>query len=748
MNNVMVKSLSETVPETDQSLTLLPHTVSDITSRAWMKAGIAATLLFHAIYAAWLLIRPVSHHVTLLGNDVLETVGGALAAVFCFLPVPGPTKQSVWSLGFWKSRSRQISVFCGLSMVCYTAQQLCTIYPNFLHSPAPVPRVVADTIALASSPLLLLGIWRLPRKPLSVSSQIRISLDGLMVITSALTFSWYFVLGPTILTARGTMEGKVTDILFPTMDILLVSCLLLLGGRTGHFRGILTLFSLGLGIVVVADSTYTYILLHRTPPAGTLLDITWSFGFMLIGVAVFTGRQAMAFTKFEDEPGRLSSLWTSLLPYLLLPLVGALVLYIEQAPVRAIVRHGVFWGAFLLVCLVLVRQVLALLENRELNGRLEALATTDPLTGLCNHRIFHKRLAEEAARASREGQSIAVAMLDLDNFKFFNDAYGHAAGDDVLRRLTQALRQNLLPEDTLGRFGGDEFALILPLKTAIGARQGLSAEALSESLDAALSGLFFQPPDSPSVIPLTVSVGVALFPADAESCFEALELADKRLMHVKTGGGSDHPAEQLCHELTHSLSGFPMLNALVTAVDNKDRYTRRHSEDVLTYSVQIAEGLGLDSETRRTVQIAALLHDVGKIGVPDRILRKPSALTDEEFQAVQQHPVMGAVIVGAVSGFEETLDAVRHHHERFDGGGYPFGLLGCETPFLARLIAVADAFSAMTTDRPYRKGMAREKALQILEEGAGTQWDPECVDALLRAYRPMEQLAGKMLLAA
>ena len=560
-----------------------------------------------------------------------------------------------------------------------------------------------------------------------------------MVITSALTFSWYFVLGPTILTASGTMEGKVTDILFPTMDILLASCLLLLGGRTGYFRSVLMLFSFGLTIVVVSDSTFAYITLHHKFAQGTLLDICWSLGFMLIGVAVFAGRQAMAFTKFENEPGRLSSLWTSLLPYALLPLVGALVLYTEQAPVQAIVRRGVFWGAFLLVCLILVRQVLALLENRELNGRLEALATTDPLTGLCNHRTFHKRLAEESARASREGQTLAVVMLDLDNFKFFNDAYGHAAGDDVLRQLAGALRRTALPEDTLGRFGGDEFALILPLKTSGGTRVGASAETLRESLGLALSRLSFQPPESQSVIPLTTSVGVALFPSEAGSYLEALEVADRRLMHLKTGGGSDRPAEQLCRELTLSLSGFPMLNALVTAVDNKDRYTRRHSEDVLTYSLHIAHQLGLDRETQRTVQIAALLHDVGKIGVPDRILRKPSALTDEEFQAVQQHPLMGAVIVGAVPGFEETLDAVRHHHERWDGKGYPFGLQGCETPFLARLIAVADAFSAMTTDRPYRKGMERGKALRILEEGAGTQWDPECVHALLRTYRPAEQ---------
>ena len=708
-----------------------------------MKAGIAATLLFHAFYAAWLLIRPVSRHVTGLGDDVLETVGALLAALLCFWKVPGPQNQP-----FWKSRSKQVGGFCGLSMVCYTLQQFYIIYPDFAHHAAPVPRPISDTISLFSYPLLLLGIWRMPRKPLSVSSQVRISLDGLMVVASALTFSWYFVLGPTILTFNGSLEGKIVDVLYPFMDVLLAACLLLLGGRTGYLRSVLTLFSIGLMIAVATDSGFAYIALHHPFVQGTLLDVGWSLGYMLVGVAVLTGRQAMTFTKFENEPGRLSSLWASLLPYALLPLVGTLVVYTEQAPGRAILRHGVFWGALALVGLILVRQVLALLENRELNGRLEALATTDPLTGLVNHRTFHKRLAEEAARAVREGQTIAVAMLDLDNFKFFNDAYGHAAGDDVLRKVTKALLDSTTPEDTVGRFGGDEFALILPLRTVGIMRQGVSAKGVQQSLEASLGELFFHPPGSPSPIPLTISIGIALFPEDAASYFEALEVADRRLMHVKTGGGSEHPAELLCHELTLSLSGFSMLNALVTAVDNKDRYTRRHSEDVLAYSLHIAKQLGLDPETQRTMQVAALLHDVGKIGVPDRILRKPGKLTDEEYQAIQQHPVMGAVIVGAVPGFEETLDVVRHHHERWDGKGYPFGLTGRETPLLARLMAVADAFSAMTTDRPYRKGMEREKALRILEEGAGTQWDPDCVQALLDAYRPAEKRRKELARAA
>ena len=712
-------------------------------NRFSMKNGIAATLLFQAVFAAWILIRPVSRHVTDLGDSILQVAALAVAALFCFLPVSGSEPQPLW-----KSRSKQVACFCGLSMTLGIFQETYWICAGLLPHPPPIPRIIPDTLGLLGFPLLLAGVWRLPRKPLSVSSQIRISFDGLMVMVSALTFSWYFVLGPTILASTRGLEHTIVDAAYPFMDVLQVACLLLLGRSSGHLRSVFLLLSIAFAAAVTSDSIYVYTALHQNPLQGTLLDIGWSFSSMLIGVAVLTGRQAMAFTKFDDEPGRLAPLWTSLMPYALLPLVAVLVLYTEQAGGRPILRHGVFLGALALVCLVIGRQVLALLENRELNGRLEALATTDPLTGLCNHRTFHKILAEEAARASRDGQTLAVAMLDVDNFKFFNDAYGHAAGDDVLRQLAAALRQSTLPEDTIGRFGGDEFALLMPLQSAKETRRGQSAAQLQQALDGALSGLFFQPPGSPSVIPMTISVGVALFPAEAGSPLEALELADRRLMHVKTGGGSERPAEELCRELSHSLSGFPMLNALVTAVDNKDRYTRRHSEDVLTYSLHIAEQLGLSPETQRTVQIAALVHDVGKIGVPDRILRKPNALTEEEFQAVQQHPLMGSVIVGAVPGFEETLDAVRHHHERWDGKGYPFGLHGEETPFLARLIAVADAFSAMTTDRPYRKGMAREKALRILEEGAGTQWDPECVHALLRVYCCAESSRSELLYAA
>ena len=357
-------------------------------------------------------------------------------------------------------------------------------------------------------------------------------------------------------------------------------------------------------------------------------------------------------------------------------------------------------------------------------------ADRDPLTGLLNHRAFHKKLEEEADRAHRTGERVALAVIDLDNFKFFNDAYGHLVGDEVLKQVARAITRSSRSYDALARYGGDEFALLLP---GIGAE---SAADITVRLTAAFKNLEYRPLSEGGAIPLSLSMGVAVFPDDGPGRLETLETADSRLLRVKyDGGASGELTEQLRSQLCCSMANFSMLNALVTAVDTKDRYTRRHSEDVMSYSHQIACQLGLDEKTCNLVLMAALLHDVGKIGVPNYILRKPGKLTEEEYRAIKQHPMMGAVIVGAVVGLEDTLDAIRHHHERWDGKGYPYGLRGEDTPLLARLMAVADAYSALTTDRPYRKGMDASHALAILEEGAGTQWDPACVAAFLAVRR-------------
>ena len=382
------------------------------------------------------------------------------------------------------------------------------------------------------------------------------------------------------------------------------------------------------------------------------------------------------------------------------------------------------------------RKTLEAQQARALQEAIER-ADRDPLTGLLNHRAFYRRLEEETARAQREGTALAVVMLDLDNFGFFNNVYGHVVGDRVLRQVADRLREVCRPYDTLARFGGDEFALLLP---SIGHATNGEIES---RLRAALGGLSFRPDGQEAAIPLTISVGSALLSDLSMDRQEVVRQADERLMRSKMGRSVETEADQVRRSVQGTVAGFSMLDALVTAVDNKDRYTRRHSEDVMLYSVMIAQELGLRRSRAaygRRLRAAARCRQDWRSGRTS--YASPAKLTDEsEFEAVQQHPHDGRNYGRQpLPGLEDTLDAVRHHHERWDGRGYPFGLKGEETPLIARLMAVADAFSAMTTDRPYRQGMAHEKALAILAAGAGTQWDPACVRALFTA---MENSAGR-----
>ncbi|BDI28440.1 hypothetical protein CCAX7_004910 [Capsulimonas corticalis] len=361
-------------------------------------------------------------------------------------------------------------------------------------------------------------------------------------------------------------------------------------------------------------------------------------------------------------------------------------------------------------------------------------ADRDPLTNLWNHRAFHKRLEEETSRAQREGGALTVAMIDVDNFQFFNDVYGHITGDEVLREVATRLQAICRPYDTIARFGGDEFALLLP------SPEHITRSEIEDRLQQGLRGLAYAPAESEVSIPISFSIGVSIYPQHGSDRHDVVRLADERLRRAKSGGEIESGADQVRASMTDKLEGFSMLDALVTAVDNKDRYTRRHSEDVMTYCLIIARALGVSEAEQHTIGVAALLHDVGKIGVPDAVLRKPGKLTDAEYDAIKHHPQMGAAIVSTVAGLEATLDAVRHHHERWDGRGYPSGLQGEEIPFIARMMAVADAFSAMTTDRPYRLGMPIHKALSILEDGAGSQWDPECVRAFAQSFTAQQEI--------
>lgn len=366
------------------------------------------------------------------------------------------------------------------------------------------------------------------------------------------------------------------------------------------------------------------------------------------------------------------------------------------------------------------------LANARLVERLEGLARRDSLTGLLNHGEFQERLARELEGAQRRGETLSVAMLDLDGFKGVNDEYGHPEGDRVLRMVAEEIRAACGPDDTAARIGGDEFALILPRRTTA------EAEALTIRLEREI--LSFG-------IGTGVSSGIAEWPMAGPSQSLLLFNADRALYEAKVARRAEAERTSGVPRLDPATSADPDLNtmahrrgltaALARAVDAKDSYTRSHCETVAELSAAIAEDLGFDPRRVLKMRLAGLLHDVGKIGIADAILQKPAKLTDEEFEVMKTHAALGHSILYAAELFDES-HWVLHHHERIDGRGYPDGLAGDEIPFESRVILVADAFEAITSDRPYRRGRPEADALEELERHAGTQFDPECVGALKR----------------
>jgi diguanylate cyclase (GGDEF)-like protein/putative nucleotidyltransferase with HDIG domain len=315
-------------------------------------------------------------------------------------------------------------------------------------------------------------------------------------------------------------------------------------------------------------------------------------------------------------------------------------------------------------------------------------------------------------------------MIDLDGFKLFNDTYGHPAGDQIVRQVAELLEHNVRSMDVVGRYGGDEFIVVLPETDAEGAK------AVAAHLKTIISERGYRSADG-LVVPTNASIGVASFPDDARQLEQLVAVADANLYESKHRGG-DPISQQDLQEDVQTMNALGFLAGLVTAVDNKDHYTRRHSEDVTNYAMAMAEVLGLSTQTKRSLRLAGLLHDVGKISVPDRILRKPGKLNKEELEVIRQHARFGELIVHDVPDVGDVVAAIGGHHEHFDGTGYPRALSGDDIPYLARILAVADAYSAMTSDRPYRKAIPADVAQNELRKAAGRQLDPELVNVFLK----------------
>jgi diguanylate cyclase (GGDEF)-like protein len=394
------------------------------------------------------------------------------------------------------------------------------------------------------------------------------------------------------------------------------------------------------------------------------------------------------------------------------------------------------------------------------NERLRALTLTDSLTGLANRRRFFDELNNEIKRSERYGQPLTCLMLDLDYFKNINDTFGHQFGDYVLQQIAEIMTSESREADIIARYGGEEFAMILSNTTSE------AAYNLAERLRVKIADFRFV--RGSIATQMTVSIGLASWlQSDPVSPEKVISRADATLYEVKASGRNSvltwershrrtrkicrqYIDEQSMDDLKKKLSDFSKdlkqtyigaVSSLLSAVKVRDGYTLKHSYDVTYYALGIANEMGLNEGDIGVINNAANLHDLGKIGIDERILMKPSVLNEHETEVIREHPRMAADILQPLKFLAKEIALIIHHHEWYNGAGYPHGLKGENIPLGARIIAVADAFSAMTTERPYRKALSSEAAIQELMKCAGRQFDPAVVKAFIDAIRN-----GKVLL--
>ncbi|MBB4664942.1 diguanylate cyclase (GGDEF)-like protein [Conexibacter arvalis] len=519
----------------------------------------------------------------------------------------------------------------------------------------------------------------------------RLWVDGLIGGLTVGAVAVAFAYAPVLDASRVSTTQTALYLAYPLADLILIG-FVLTAFATQAWRpgGVWVLLGLGTVVFATADTLFAYQSATGTFDDDSVVSALWPAALALFGWAAW---QPWRPRRIEHEFGRQAFA----LPAAFAGIAVALLCYGQFADLSA--AAALLATAALLVATV--RAGWTFRAHTRLLRATRAEALTDGLTGLANRRRLMADLERAVARAgARDDAGHTLVFFDLDGFKGYNDGFGHAAGDMLLDRLASRLAAVVDGRGRAYRLGGDEFCVLLP--GTLGANDPLIARAVA-ALEERGDGFA-----------VGASYGVVTIPHEADSATHALQLADQR-MYAAKDASRQSSRRQTC-------------DVLLQVLREREPGLHDHLNGVAALSVAVARALGLGSEQRDEVARAAELHDIGKIAIPDAILHKPGPLDDDEWQLMREHTVVGDRILGAAPAMRPVARIVRSSHERWDGGGYPDGLVGARIPLGARIVAVCDAYDAMTSDRPYQRPLAHDAALAELRRCAGSQFDPTVVD--------------------
>lgn len=464
--------------------------------------------------------------------------------------------------------------------------------------------------------------------------------------------------------------------------------------------------------------------------AGETKVYSYSFSILLLALIVitlnYTGQDKSLYEMLFILPVITISIIHGVKPGLLLAaLESVYIIYYHQGfiPNNFLDISFIYSGILFLTAWLIGS--FAELEMK-MRKNLEAMVNIDGLTGLCNHRHFQEILKNEIEQTSDE-KTISLILIDIDFFKYYNDMFGHQRGDEILKRIGELISAHLPPECVAARYGGDEFAVILP---------GYSSEAavkIAETFRREVEKTQFYKESHLPNSKVTLSLGVATYPENVKTQSELLNAADEALYKVKYMDKNKvkiyfSVLDDIKTEFDESENEISSsLRTLLSIINARDRYTYGHSERVMEYAVKMADALKLDKQEKNNLKYGAFLHDIGKIEIDRELLNKTGPLTELEMKTMQQHPLYGAAMLKPIASLTDCVDIILFHHENLDGSGYPEGLQGEEIPLGARILRVIDSYDAMITDRPYRSAISPQEALNELKNFAGIYYDPEVV---------------------